>query len=205
MFIVPKSNKGFNDFRYKYLVKKEARDTDKVYLQINENEYIYVNNYDPVRKQGSNFTLEHFDQNNLKFKIAARRIRWVEKDSIFRLSGYKKRIFNGDNEIYEDILRKDTIFDFEINDLAPVNYIAETLTYGQLDKFIYEIFQYSRTYRTDLRNIMIFKGSDIEYTVNRKSLKFGNKECQVTDLEPKILLENRIEQLKNKKTKANKI
>ena len=44
-----------------------------------------------------------------------------------------------------------------------------------LDKFIYEIFQYSRTYRTDLRNIMIFKGSDIEYTINRKSLKFGNK------------------------------
>ena len=138
MFIVPKSNKGFNDFRYKYLVKKEARDTDKVYLQINENEYIYVNSYDPVRKQASNFTLEHFEQNNLKFKIAARRIRWVEKDSIFRLSGYKKRIFRGDKEIYEDIKRKDTIFDFEINDLAPVNYIAETLTFGQLNKFIYE-------------------------------------------------------------------
>ena len=74
-----------------------------------------------------------------------------------------------------------------------------------LDKFIYEIFQYSRTYRTDLRNIMIFKGSDIEFTINRKSLKFGNKECKVTDLEPKILLEKRIEQLKKKKTRANKI
>ena len=74
-----------------------------------------------------------------------------------------------------------------------------------LDKFIYEIFQYSRTYRTDLRNIMVFKGSDIEFTINRKSLKFGNKECKVTDLEPKILLEKRIEQLKNKKTRANKI
>ena len=34
--------------------------------------------------------------------------------------------------------RKDTIFDFEINDLAPVNYIAETLTFGQLNKFIDE-------------------------------------------------------------------
>ena len=71
-------------------MKKKARDTDKLYLQINENEYIYVNSYDPVRKQASNFTLEHFEQNNLKFKIAARRIRWIEKDSIFRLSGYKK-------------------------------------------------------------------------------------------------------------------
>ncbi len=74
-----------------------------------------------------------------------------------------------------------------------------------LDKFIYEIFQYKRSYRTDLRNILIFKGSDIEFSINRKSLKFGNKECKVTDLEPKILLEKRIEQLKKKKTKANKI
>ena len=37
MYIVPKSNQGFNDFRYEYLVKKEARDTDKVFQQINEN------------------------------------------------------------------------------------------------------------------------------------------------------------------------
>ena len=39
------------------ICEKEARNTDKVYLQINENEYIYVNSYDPVRKQASNFTL----------------------------------------------------------------------------------------------------------------------------------------------------
>ena len=90
MFIVPKSNQGFNDFRYKYLVKKEARDTDKVFQQINDNEYIYVNDYDPIRKQASNFTLEHFQGNKLKFKISARRIRWIEKDSLFRLSNYKK-------------------------------------------------------------------------------------------------------------------
>ena len=41
--------------------------------------------------------------------------------------------------------------------------------------------------------------------INRKTLKFGNKECKVTDLEPKIMLEKRIEQLKNKKTRANRI
>ena len=46
--------------------------------------------------------------------------------------------FKGDKEIYQDFTRKDTIFDFEINDLAPVNYIAETLTYGELNKFISE-------------------------------------------------------------------
>ena len=136
MYIVPKSNQGFNDFRYKYLVKKEARNTDKVFLQINDNEYIYVNNYDPIRKQASDFTLENFIGNKLNFKISSRRIRWIEKDSLFRLFNYKKRIFQGDKEILESSIRKDTIFDFHINDLAPVNYIAETLTFSDLHQFI---------------------------------------------------------------------
>jgi len=136
MYIVPKSNQGFNDFRYEYLVKKEARDTDKVFQQINENEFIYVNNYDPIRKQAANFTLEHFEGNRLKFKIKARRIRWIERDSFFRLSSYKKRTFFGDQERYEVQVRKDTIFDFAITDLAPVNYIAETLTFAELNEFI---------------------------------------------------------------------
>ena len=136
MYIVPKSNQGFNDFRYKYLVKKEARNTDKVFLQINENEFIYVNNYDPIRKQASDFTLENFKQNKLNFKISSRRIRWIEKDSFFRLFNYKKRVFLGDKETLETSIRKDTIFDFNIKDLAPVNYIAETLTFSDLNQFI---------------------------------------------------------------------
>jgi len=136
MYIVPKSNLGFNDFRYKYLVKKEARNTNQVYMQINDNEFIYVNNYDPLRKRATNFTLEHFNGNQLEFKIHAERIRWIDRDSAFRLSNYSKRIFEGDQERYETTSRKDTIFDFEINDLAPVNYIAETLTYGELNQFI---------------------------------------------------------------------
>jgi lipopolysaccharide export system permease protein len=136
MLIVPKSNQGFNDFRYKYLVKKEARNTDQVFQQINKNEFIYVNSYDPIRKRATNFTLEHFEGNLLKFKIKSNRIRWIDKDSVFRLFNYSKRTFEGDQEFHESISRKDTLFDFEIDDLAPVNYIAETLTYNELNNFI---------------------------------------------------------------------
>ena len=74
-----------------------------------------------------------------------------------------------------------------------------------LDKFIYEIYQYRRTYRTDLRNIMILKGNDVEFVINRKTLKFGNKNCKLNNNDPKILLESRIEELKKAKTKLNKI
>ena len=87
MYIVPKSNQGFNDFRYKYLVKKEARNTDKVFLQINDDEFIYVNNYDPIRKQASDFTLEHFKK---KFGCCA----GIQKYTIYDFSTIYSTIKN---------------------------------------------------------------------------------------------------------------
>ncbi len=136
MFIVPKSNQRFNEFRFKYIHKKSQRQTRNLYKQINSNEFIFVSSYDPIRKSANNFTLEHFDNNILKHKINANSIRWIEKDSIFRMANYVKRTINGDNEIILKNSRKDTIFDFKIDDLAPVSYKAETLTFAPLNRFI---------------------------------------------------------------------
>jgi len=136
MFIVPKSNQRFNEFRFKYIHKKSQRQTRNLFKQINSDEFIFVSSYDPIRKSANNFTLEHFDDNILKHKINANSIRWIEKDSIFRMANYVKRTIDGDNEIILKNNRKDTIFDFKIDDLAPVSYKAETLTFAPLNRFI---------------------------------------------------------------------
>ena len=72
----------------------------------------------------------------MKFKIRAQTIRWVEQDSLFRMVNYSKRIINGDAERYLTEKRKDTLFNFEIQDLAPLNYQAETLQLEELNGFI---------------------------------------------------------------------
>ena len=136
MFIVPRSNSSFNAFHYKYIDKKNERQTKNLFKQINPKEYIFVSSYDPIRKSANNFTLEHFEDNLMTFKIQANSVRWVERDSVFRLSAYVKRSFLKDREFYERISRLDTLFDFKIDDLAPVNYKAETLTFSPLNEFI---------------------------------------------------------------------
>ena len=136
MFIVPKSNLSFNEFISTYIKNKEERQTDRLFKQINNNEYVYVSSYDPSRKRGVNFTLEHFNGIKMKHKISSTTIRWLEEDSIFRLMNYRIRTFKDDLEILEKTNYKDTILDFNINDLAPVNYVAETLNYSQLNKLI---------------------------------------------------------------------
>jgi lipopolysaccharide export system permease protein len=138
MFIVPKASVGFNEFIYKYLKKgKQDRQTVNIFNQLNERDFIYVSSFDPGRQLGNNFTFERFNEDNtLDFKISASNIRWVEKDSMYRLTNYKKRKLVGDSTIIESKLRLDTLFTFKIDDLTPVSYVAETKNLYQLNRFI---------------------------------------------------------------------
>ena len=138
MFIVPNASKGYNEFKFKYLKKgKQDRITSNIFNQLNENDFIYVSSFDPARQNANKFTFERFnDDNTLDFKISANSIRWVEKDSIYRLIKYKKRRIIGDSAIIETKNRLDTLFTFKIDDLTPVSYIAETKNLFELNKFI---------------------------------------------------------------------
>ncbi|WP_036383273.1 LptF/LptG family permease [Muricauda sp. MAR_2010_75] len=138
MFIVPHASIGFNEFEYKYFKKgKQDRVTDNIFNQLNENDYLYVSSFDPNRKIGYNFTYEHFDSiKKLDYKISASNIRWIDKDSIYRLTNYAKRKLQNNVEIIETQRRLDTLFTFKLEDLTPVSYVAETKNLFELNDFI---------------------------------------------------------------------
>jgi lipopolysaccharide export system permease protein len=137
MFIVPAKNKSFNEFSYKYLKKgKKSRETSKIYKQVDENDFVYVSSYNPTRELAYDFSYEHFNKNNLEFKITARNIRWIKEDSVYRLTDYFKRTFKGDKQFIESKKILDTIFSFKINELSSVNYMAETQNFFELNEFI---------------------------------------------------------------------
>jgi len=158
MFLAPPASKGFNEFTYKYLSgNKKDKETQNIYRQINDNDYIYVSSFDSKSKRGNNFTLEHFEGNTLTYKIEAINIRFIDKDSIYRLTKYTKRIIGEKDDILIKKRRLDTLFSFDLEDLTPVKYIAETLSYGELNAFIekeesrgsssigrYKVVQYKR-------------------------------------------------------------
>jgi lipopolysaccharide export system permease protein len=138
LYLAPNASKGFNEFKYKYLNKyRKIQETKNVFRQINDNDYIYVSSFNPKNNTGQNFTLEHFEGNRLTYKIFANNIRYIEEDSIYRLTKYYKRSFDKEgNETLENKNRENIEFEFGIDDLTPVNYIAETKSYGELLDFI---------------------------------------------------------------------
>ena len=139
-FIVPKSSEGFNNFRYTYLRtggKEQIRgdDTD-VYRQVSNDEFIYVNSFNTESKVGFNFSLEKFKKNKLVYKITASRIKWNPKDRTYTMNNYTKRTIGDLEDKIEKEDEKDAVFSFDLEDLTPVVYIAETLTLGKLNRFI---------------------------------------------------------------------
>ena len=138
-FIVPKASEGFNNFRYTYLKGNGAnqmRDNSDVFRQIKPDQYIYVGNFNQTTKVAFNFSLEKFNKEQLAFKINADRIKWNPKDSSFTMFNYRKRTIGLLGDRIERLPKKDTVFSFDLEDLTPTVYVAETLSLGELNKFI---------------------------------------------------------------------
>jgi len=137
MYLAPQASKGFNEFKYQYLKRGEqTQETSDVYRQINDNEYIYASHFQPKTKSARNFTLEHFEGNELKFKISAANLRYSEEDSLYKLTRVDKRIIGKEEDSIMFMRTLDTILPFEFDELTPESYIAETLNYTELNEFI---------------------------------------------------------------------
>lgn len=139
-FLVPRASEGFNNFRYMYLKgngRNEMRQNADVFRQIDDKTYIYVGSFNQESKTAFNFTLEKFKKDNtLDYKISATRIKFNEKDSTYSMFGYNKRTIGVLDDKIEVLQAKDTTFTFELDDLTPTVYVAETLSLGDLNKFI---------------------------------------------------------------------
>jgi lipopolysaccharide export system permease protein len=138
-FLVPKASEGFKNFRYMYLIgngQNEMRENSNVLRQISKDEYIYVSSFNNDAQTAFDFSMEKFENDKLKYKVSASRIKWNEQDSTYTLFNYQKRKVGELGDQLITLEKKDTVFNFDLEDLTPLVYIAETLPYFELNKFI---------------------------------------------------------------------
>ena len=137
LFVLPESSKGYNEFRYKYLSRgRKIQETSEVFRQLNDSVCLYASSFDPANKAAYNFSLERFSGNKLTHKIEATKIKYRERDSVYIMTNYVHRKVGDHHDVILKKTRQDTVFTFDLEDLTPVNYIAETLNYNELLHFI---------------------------------------------------------------------
>lgn len=137
-FVVPSSSKVRKKFENTYINRQRFQDRNirDFSLQLNDSTYIFVQNFDLKRNSGYNFSSETYQRLKLKSKLTADNINWNEKDSIFSLSGWKKRLVFKDKDIISTGNSIDTVFAFTPKDFNYKSALAQEMPSRELKEFI---------------------------------------------------------------------
>lgn len=137
-FVVPKSNKTYNEFTRTYL-KKQTYNQDylqNINLQLGPNDYIFFKSYNVSTNRGQKFTYEKFEGTKLKYKLMADNVRWVAKDTLFSLNSWRKRILTETGDSISSGAKLDTLFSFTPKDLLNEDYLAKEMNTIKLGEYI---------------------------------------------------------------------
>jgi len=138
-FVLPYSNKKFIEFSRDHLNKKKYENPHLLFnsnLQLNENSFVFIKKYNTRSSTGSHFAYEKFDNNELKYKILAKRVKWNEDEEQYQLTDVRIRKLLQEEDIIQTKAAFDTLFDFRPNDLITADFKAKEMNSIDLAAFI---------------------------------------------------------------------
>ena len=137
-FIIPETNKTRIDFENKYVKRKQKKRIKNIHMQIQKDQYIYMESYNRAKNIGYKFTLENFENNKLESKLSANYIEYDTVDNNWRVRDYKIREYFEKNEKISKGRFLDTIINLTPKDLAKNKSLVETMGMTKLNEYIKE-------------------------------------------------------------------
>ncbi len=139
-FVVPNSSKIRKKFEKTYIKHRRAKNEMKFVrdfsLQLTDSTYIFIKNFNTETNNGYDFTFETYDGLELKSKLVSEYIKYNDKDSVFSLTRWRKRIlFNDLDSIYSGS-RIQKKFNFTPKDLIYKSALSQEMPSGELLDFI---------------------------------------------------------------------
>lgn len=135
LFIIPETNRLMINFENTYTKIKETSRSN-VHLQLDSNNYIYMESFNNLNNIGYKFTIEHFDKKDLKMKLMAERILWDSISNKWKIENYSIRHVDGLKERMESGISKDTTLDMKPIDFDIRDNIYSAMNYWELNEKI---------------------------------------------------------------------
>lgn len=157
-FVLPNANNTRIDFEEKYY--RESISINDYHAEYPGHQVVYFSNFYAENQQINDFVLEQWDskKEHVVDFIKARTAKNVSGTNKWILTDYYERFEGYPNEKLIHGAKKDTVFNFRIEEMAQRDNVAESMNYIELKKFIereqakgssnvpmYEIELYQRT------------------------------------------------------------
>ena len=137
-FIIPETNKERIDFENKYIKRKQKKRIKNIHMQIQKDQYIYMESYNRSKNIGYKFTLENFKKNILKSKLSANYIEYDTINNNWSIKDYTIREYYKKGENISKGRLLDTVINLSPSDFAKNKSLVETMGMKKLNEFIKE-------------------------------------------------------------------
>ena len=137
-FIIPETNKERIDFENKYIKRKQKKRIKNIHMQIQKDQYIYMESYNRSKNIGYKFTLENFKKNILKSKLSANYIEYDTINNNWSIKDYTIREYYKKGENISKGRLLDTVINLNPSDFAKNKSLVETMGMKKLNDFIKE-------------------------------------------------------------------
>ncbi len=116
VYIVPRTNKLMIDFQNVYVNPLNTRTTPATHMKLDDSTYVFIDNFDNLRKIGYNFVMEVFQEKEMVRKLMADRIVWDSVGFQWRIENYTIRDIDGLHESMTQGNSLDTLLDMRPGD-----------------------------------------------------------------------------------------
>lgn len=137
-WLVPDANKKRIAFENTYINSRFVNTSRNIHLQLDEQNYIFMDSYNNADSVGYKFALEKIVDDRLVFKLRAEKIEWQSKLKKWRIKNYVART----NEPMEEKLTFGAVLDTAMN-FSPMDFEEKirnvvVMNSSELNKFIKE-------------------------------------------------------------------
>lgn len=116
LYIIPHTNKLMIGFENVYVKPIDNMTKSTTHMQLDDNTYVFIGNFDNARQMGYNLVLETFRDDTLVEKLMADRIVWDTVGNQWRIENYTIRTIDGMKEEMTKGTSIDTVLDMSPRD-----------------------------------------------------------------------------------------
>ncbi|MDD4373401.1 MAG: LptF/LptG family permease [Bacteroidales bacterium] len=137
-FLIPQTNVTRRAFKDRYMEDLSKDKERNIHLQIEKGVFVFVENYNVKQQIAYRFTLEHFDNEKMTYKLIADRIELdtTRGPNAWKIINYTKRYIDGMNERIEKGITLDTLLNLIPTDLYKIKEDFEVMNFWELKEHI---------------------------------------------------------------------
>ncbi len=135
-YVVPLANKRKFEFEVKYLKEQLTIQDKNIHREIEPGLIAYFQRYNPENLGGSNFSLEHWNEGKLTFKLLSSSANFKPETQSWSISNAQVRIFKDSTEQVCFKQKLDTVLEVRPEDFGLRSEIVATMNWSELNSFI---------------------------------------------------------------------